>query len=143
MDLMDDRDLRWTLITTGSTILAAVVVGGHLYVPNFLMLLLAWPIAHVVLGFYLMAEHTGLPSTGTQPHRTRTIETNAFVRWMMWNMPYHAEHHAHPAVPFHAVPTLHESMGPGLEHTASGYLAFHAEAIARMFGRHDSSPAAD
>lgn len=29
-----------------------------------------------------------------------------FVNWWMWNMPYHAEHHGRPAVPFHQFPRL-------------------------------------
>ena len=38
---------------------------------------------------------------------TRTTRTLALVRLFAWNMPYHAEHHAYPAVPFHALPRLH------------------------------------
>ncbi|MCA9635476.1 MAG: fatty acid desaturase [Myxococcales bacterium] len=118
-------------------VLAFLVGGvwaGLTYVPGFAYLLVAWPIAHVLMGFYLMAEHTGLANEGSQLHRTRTIESNAAVRWLMWNMPYHAEHHAYPAVPFHQVPALHRRLQPALENTVRGYLAFHAEALRRAFG---------
>ena len=63
--------------------------------------------------------------------RTRTIRTNALVRTLMWNMPYHAEHHANPGVPYHALPALHDRLAPELEHVSSGYLAFHADAVLR------------
>jgi len=125
------RDSRISL-----AVLTLAVVAGLTYVPGFTALLLAWPIAHVLLGLYLMPEHTGLPHTGDQLHRTRTITSNAAVRWWMWNMPYHGEHHAYPAVPFHALPRLHDLLAPELEHTSRGYLAFHAEALLRTLVRH-------
>lgn len=115
--------------------LAGGVLAGLRFVPHFATLLLAWPIAHLVLGFYLMPEHTGLPHDGSQAHRTRTIVSNAVVRWLMWNMPLHAAHHVHPAVPFHAVPRAHELLAPQLEHESRGYLAFHREALLRALGR--------
>ena len=99
--------------------------------PGFATLLLAWPIAHVGLGLFVMPEHTGLDRAGSQIHRTRSMQTNALVRWTMWNMPYHAEHHAFPAVPFHAAAALSHRLAPDLEHTIRGYLAFHAEALRR------------
>jgi fatty acid desaturase len=36
-------------------------------------------------------------------------------------MPYHAEHHGWPAVPFHALPTLHRLVRPGLRCRGAGY----------------------
>ena len=112
---------------------AALLAGGVHYVDGFLYVLSAWPIAHLFLGLYLMAEHTGLPNTGTQIERTRTVTSNAALRWLMWNMPLHTAHHAYPAVPFHQVPALHAQMRPALLHVSAGYLAFHREALARAF----------
>lgn len=39
---------------------------------------------------------------------TRTTLTTRVVRFLAWNMPYHAEHHAMPSVPFHKLPVLHD-----------------------------------
>lgn len=108
---------------------------GSTFVPGFHAVLVAWPIAHLLLGLYLMPEHTGLPASGSQLERTRTVLSNAVVRWLMWNMPYHAEHHWQPGVPFHAVPVLHRRLRGALPHTSRGYLAFHREALARALGR--------
>ena len=96
-----------------------------------LPVLLAWPVAHLALGLSLMAEHTGLPNAGSQLERTRTVRSNGLVRWFMWNMPYHAEHHTHAGVPFHAVPRLHGRLEPDLVNVATGHLAFHREALRR------------
>jgi hypothetical protein len=45
---------------------------------------------------------------------SRSWADAVFPRWvvlhMFWNMPFHAEHHMLPAVPFHALPGLHGHM---------------------------------
>lgn len=64
-------------------------------------------IAQPFLRAYLMAEHTGCDHSRDMFSNTRTVISNRFVRWLMWNMPLHAEHHAHPSVPFYALPILH------------------------------------
>ena len=120
---------------------ALLLAAGFRTLDGFVYLLAAWPIAHVFLGFYLMTEHTGLPNAGTQIEKTRTVTSNAAVRWLMWNMPLHTAHHAYPAVPFHHVPALHEAMRPGLLHVSRGYLAFHREAISRALRLRRRSPA--
>jgi len=43
----------------------------------------------------------------------------------MWNMPYHAEHHAYPGVPFHRLPELHETIKDELKEKDDGYAEFH------------------
>jgi fatty acid desaturase len=119
--------------------IVVVVLGGTLWfglrlLPGFATLLLAWPAAHFALSLFVMPEHTGLGSEGSQLHRTRSTKSNALVRWAMWNMSYHSEHHAFPAVPFHAAAQLSLGIGPEIENRVSGYLAFHAEALRRSFG---------
>jgi fatty acid desaturase len=118
-----------------SLLLGAALWAGLRFVPGFAFWLLAWPVAHLGLGLFVMPEHTGLPADGTQLHRTRSTVSNAFVRRAMWNMSWHAEHHAFPAVPWHALPELGRRIAPDIEHRASGYLAFHAEALKRSFGQ--------
>jgi fatty acid desaturase len=39
-------------------------------------------------------------------------------------MPYHAEHHAYPAVPFHKLPRFHEITRHHLRTTEQGYARF-------------------
>ena len=72
---------------------------------------------------YLMAEHTGCALGPDMLANSRTTRTNALVRFLAWNMPYHAEHHGWPAVPFHALPTLHRLVQPALRCRGAGYAA--------------------
>jgi len=44
------------------------------------------------------------------------------VRLFAWNMPYHAEHHAYPAVPFHALPRLHQGIREKIANVEPGYV---------------------
>jgi len=122
-------------------ILGAAGGAGLAWIPGFSAVLLAWPIAHLLLGFYLMPEHTGLPHEGSQCDRTRSVVSNAPVRWLMWNMPLHAVHHAQPGVPFHAVPELHRLFAPRLRHVSPSYTDFHRGALGRIFGRRGDAPA--
>lgn len=72
---------------------------------------------------YLLAEHTGCAHTPNMLENTRTTYTNAFVHFFAWTMPYHAEHHAYPAVPFHALPKLNALLAAHIVHTEQSYVA--------------------
>lgn len=79
---------------------------------------------------WIIAEHTGCthtvdPSIADMLHNTRTTHTNAVMRFLTWNMGYHAEHHAHAAVPFHALPKLNALIDDRIETRTPGYRAFH------------------
>jgi len=89
--------------------------------------LLAWILplllGQVFLHPYLLAEHTGCAVTRDCLDNTRTTLTLALVRLFAWNMPYHAEHHAYPAVPFHALPRLHQLVRGKIANLEPGYVA--------------------
>lgn len=70
-----------------------------------------------------MSEHVGRPRVADIRRNTRTVVTFAPLRWLAWNMAFHAEHHALPSVPFHALPSLHRILGPHLEDAEHGYIA--------------------
>lgn len=74
---------------------------------------------------YLLAEHGLCPPVSNMLANSRTTLTNRLVRFLAWNMPYHAEHHAFPNVPFHQLPALHAELKPHLQSTSDGYAAFH------------------
>lgn len=84
---------------------------------------------------YLLAEHTGLPLVENFWENTRTTLTGLPVRFLAWNMPFHAEHHANPAVPFHALPQEHARQRRKLKAIAPGYVAFHRDWQAHIAGR--------
>ncbi|KAL9186493.1 hypothetical protein ACHAXT_005731 [Thalassiosira profunda] len=61
------------------------------------------------LRFYLLAEHRGRKESPLIYENTRTMAgTNAFYRKLAWQMPFHAEHHAWPTLPFHQLHTAHD-----------------------------------
>ena len=79
------------------------------------------------LRLYLLAEHGRCPPVANMLENSRTTLTNRAVRWLAWNMPYHAEHHAFPTVPFHHLPELHALASPHLKSVSPGYRVFHAD----------------
>lgn len=86
------------------------------------------------LRLYLLAEHGRCPMVSNMFENTRTIFTNRFVRFLAWNMPYHAEHHAYPTVPFHKLPMLHKLAAENLKTTSDGYVEFHSDYLADFNG---------
>nr|MDJ0896262.1 fatty acid desaturase [Alphaproteobacteria bacterium] len=84
------------------------------------------------LRWFLMAEHTGCPEVADMRHNTRTTLTRAPLRFLCWNMCWHAEHHIAPAVPFFALPLLHRSIKSQLSVVQPGYFDFHTGLIRRL-----------
>ena len=115
-------EARWHLMVYG--ILLAVIVLGQRPEP-----LLYWALPAILgqpfLRTYLLTEHTGCPECSDMFRNTRTTLSNAVVRFLMWNMPYHTEHHAFPAVPFHRLPSLHRRIVDRLAVVSPGYRHFH------------------
>ena len=75
------------------------------------------------LRLYLLAEHHGRPFNKEMLVNSRSIQTNALVRFLAWNMPYHAEHHLAPNVPFHRLAEAHALTAPHLQRVTPGYCA--------------------
>src|SRR5215469_11415153 len=77
------------------------------------------------LRLFLLAEHTGCAFDDDMLANTRTTYTNAAVRLLTWRMPYHAEHHSFPSVPFHALAKVNALLPAENRVTAPGYVALH------------------
>ncbi|MGD0491806.1 MAG: fatty acid desaturase [Steroidobacteraceae bacterium] len=92
------------------------------------------------LRIYLLAEHTGCAMNDDPYANTRTTYTNRLVRALTWQMPFHVEHHAYPAVPFHALRRVNELIRGRIEVSAPGYVAVHTALIRRLRMRGASSP---
>ena len=84
------------------------------------------------LRLYLLAEHGRCPHVANMFENTRTTFTTWLVRKLAWNMPFHAEHHAFPAVPFHRLPALHRLVRAHLKVTEHGYGRFHQKYLADL-----------
>jgi fatty acid desaturase len=90
----------------------------------------------------LLAEHTGCTEGRNGLTNTRTTLASWPIRFMMWNMPFHAEHHLHPAVPFHRLPELHRLIREQLGFISPGYPAAQREIVATFQHGHAARPTA-
>jgi len=95
----------------------------------FLPLLVGAPL----LRMYLVCEHTLCPNSDDGFANTRTTLSNPLVRFLMWNLPLHAEHHLLPNIAFHHLPEAHTYLKPHLKYVAKGYIQVQAE-IMRSLG---------
>ena len=103
----------YVVLAAGSVALASPVLLWVWIVPVL--------IGQLFLRPYLYAEHTGCGHSSSALENTRTTYTNGIVRWFAWNMPYHAEHHAFPSIPFHALPELNRLVAARIVHQGQGY----------------------
>jgi fatty acid desaturase len=79
-----------------------------------------------------LSEHAGRSRTSDPTRNTRTLDVPAPLRLLAWNMPFHAEHHAVPSVPFHALPELRLLLADRLDGPYGGYVQAQAEILAAI-----------
>ncbi len=103
----------------------------------FFPALLAQPLLRAIT----VAEHTGCTIGDNGLTNTRTTLASFPVRLLMWNMPFHTEHHLYPSIPFHHLPAAHRELKASLAHLAHGYVAANIEVV-RSFGQPESKGAA-
>jgi fatty acid desaturase len=85
----------------------------------FLPVILAQPFLRALL----VVEHTGCSEDRNGLTNTRTTLASFPIRLLMWNMPYHAEHHLYPSIPFFQLPAVHLRLRDSLAHIAPSYIA--------------------
>ena len=101
-----------------------------LLIAYWLPLVFSFPIV-VLLS---LPEHYGLWGVPEVSRNTRTVQSNGFVRYFIWNANYHAEHHRFPAVASLNLHTLHKALPEPHPIQERSYLAFHVglvKALAR------------
>jgi fatty acid desaturase len=87
------------------------------------------------LRFFLLAEHVDCPLNDDLFANTRTTYTARTVRFLAWQMPFHAEHHAFPSIPFHALAATNALIRERLATTSHGYLALHRGLVRNFAAR--------
>jgi fatty acid desaturase len=102
----------------GGAVVSAILFG---WATPFEFWIIPQLIGQPILRAYLLAEHTGCTLDRNGLTNTRTTLTNAAVRLLMWNMPYHAEHHLYPSIPFHRLADAHAAIGARLGFVQPGY----------------------
>jgi fatty acid desaturase len=106
-------------------VLAALVLGSVALRTDALLWYWLLPLALGLpfLRLYLLSEHTGCSEDDDGLTNTRTTVSVWPVRFLMWNLPYHAEHHLYPSIPFHRLPATHRWLRRHLGVVASSYVA--------------------
>ena len=128
------RSVRLQLLVYAAAIGVSIAVGEPWFVVTYWLLPVA--VAQPLLRAILLAEHTGCSENDDALSNTRTTHTVLPVRLLMWDMPYHAEHHRYPALPFFSLGSAHKSLGPELVHVSkSGYLGVHVALVKRLLRR--------
>lgn len=139
------RSVRLQLGVYALGILLSVVAGEAWF---FTYWLLPVALGQPLLRFILLAEHTGCSEDADPLTNTRTTHTLRPVRFLMWEMPFHAEHHRYPSLPFFALARAHALLGPEFAHVArDGYIGVHRQLLrgfagARLAPRSETAPAA-
>ncbi len=109
-----------------------LLLAGSLYFQSTAVLwvwVLPLAIGSPLLRLYLLTEHTLCPNSDDGFANTRTTVCNPVLRFLMWNLPFHAEHHLLPNIAFHNLPEAHQYLRPHLQFVAKSYTQTHREII--------------
>ena len=82
-----------------------------------------------------LTEHVGRPNVDDLKENTRSCLVTSPMKFLCWNMNYHAEHHYAASVPFHALPKLHKKLKGYIYIEERGYLGAHIDIISQLIGR--------
>ena len=97
----------------------------------FLPMILGEPVMRMIR----MTEHVGRPTIKDMTENTRSNLVSAPMRFLAWNMNYHAEHHYASSIPFYALPKLHKKLKGHIYVEERGYWGAHVDILAQIFGR--------
>lgn len=118
----------WAYLAVYGVALCSFVVSDFLLWVWVVPMLIGQPF----LRLYLLAEHGHCPPVANMFENSRTTLTNRVVRFLAWNMPYHAEHHAYPTVPFHKLPEFHAMAQAQLLSVSPSYTAFTQDYVSQL-----------
>lgn len=121
-----------TVVMVGGAIVSGLLFG---WVTPFLYWIGPQLVGQPPLRAYLLAEHTGCTLDRNGLTNTRTTLTWAPVRLLMWDMPYHAEHHLFPSIPFHRLAAAHTMIRSRLGFIQPGYVRWNWTFLRSLAGR--------
>lgn len=122
----------------GAISLLSIPLGHPFWLAKYWLLPLA--IGQPFLRFVLLAEHTRCTMDDNLLTNTRTTLSLWPLRFLMWNMSYHAEHHLYPSIPFHALPQAHQQLKSYFAHIEPGYLRVNQGIVAAFKQEHVHAP---
>jgi fatty acid desaturase len=120
------KSIRLQLTVYGIAIAVSLIFQQPWFITLWLLpLILGQPILRLIL----LAEHTGCSNDDNSLTNTRTTLTWFPIRFLMWNMPFHAEHHLYPSIPFHALPQAHQELKEHFQVIEQGYFKVNQEIV--------------
>ena len=120
----------------------AIAISIYFQQPWFITYwLLPLAVGQPFLRFLLLAEHTDRPNTDNMLANTRTTLTLAPLRFLIWNISYHAEHHLYASIPFHQLGAAHAKLSSHFECVENGYFNVHRKIIANFSAKPENSVA--
>lgn len=123
------RSTGWQLGIYGGAIALSLIFQQPWFLTYWLLPL---AVGQPILRFILLAEHTGCTQDDNPLTNTRTTLTLWPIRLLMWNMPFHTEHHLYASIPFHALPQAHAHLAAHLTQIAPGYVAANRQIVAQF-----------
>jgi fatty acid desaturase len=123
------RSTRLQLLVYAVAIGISIIFAQPWFI-NYWLLPLA--VGQPILRFILLAEHTGCSLDDNSLTNTRTTLTLAPLRFLMWNMPFHADHHLYASIPFHALPAAHDRLKSHFATVDPGYLRVNLDIISKL-----------
>ena len=119
-----------------------VIAGVSLYTQSWAALLF-WLLPMFVTKFVHQMqntiEHLGLSHEPDILNNTRSTRTNAVMRWLCWQMPYHTAHHSYPSVPFWQLRKLNAKIESHVgEVHRMGWIEFQVQVIKRLMQKDES-----
>lgn len=123
------RSTQWQLAVYISVIALSIAFEQPWFV---LYWLLPLAVGQPILRAILLAEHTDCSTDDNLLTNTRTTLTLWPVRFLMWNMSFHAEHHLYASIPFHLLPAAHSKLYGKFAHVDSGYLTVNRNIVTNL-----------
>ncbi len=112
-----------------------VIIALSVWSNNFFIVwywLLPVVLGEPVMRAIRMTEHVGRPTVSDMKINTRSNQVSLPLRFLCWNMNYHAEHHYASSVPFHALPALSHKLNGRLYKEHSGYWGAHKNILSQI-----------
>jgi fatty acid desaturase len=121
------RSTRIQLAVYAIAILISLIAQQPWFVLYWLLPLF---VGQPILRFILLAEHTGCSRDRNPFTNTRSTLTLFPFQFFLWNIPFHAEHHLYPSVPFYQLPTAHQQLNQRFTHVDPGYIKVNRDIVA-------------
>ncbi|MEM6727788.1 MAG: fatty acid desaturase [Pseudomonadota bacterium] len=130
------RESRIHMALYGAIVVVSLALGSWAFLTFWIIPMLLTKPVHQLQN---TIEHLGLSHEDDILDNTRSTRTNALMRWLCWQMPYHTAHHTFPSVPFWKLKELNDRIEDKAgEVWRMGWIEFQIEVIRKLSQRDES-----